>query len=396
MGKYFILGHFGGFNTGDEAMLGGFLSLVPAASPVSIKYKNGVDVEWRDNVTLFHGSYLDFIKSIGPNDMLVLCGGTHFHDDYSFVRLLRHWLYLARINYLFALAKRKGACTLCIGNGFGPIKHAVTRNLTKQFVGLCNAVTVRDRSSSRALALLGYMPDLVHPDLAMLLYRPDQQVEKDSIIGVSLTSLSAQSAKAVPDEQLVKAVADELTVFSRSVKNNVLVRLFVIRSGDRESDAPIMNQLHQQLQANGVRSEVYAFTNDLNELIQQMLPCRVFLASRFHSAVLGAVTQNRLIILSYHNKLVSLAEEMKMNSRYVVDLQQPDAIHQLTDLSDTISELYAANQLNYLFPEAEILQLGDQVYAIYEEGLNFRVHANLRRPTQSGEPVVSAATGAAV
>ena len=396
MKRYFILGHFGGFNTGDEAMLGGFLSLIPVTDAVFIKYKNGVDVNWGPNVTLFHGSYPDFIKSVGSGDTLVLCGGTHFHDDYSPVRLLRHWLYLARINYLFAQAKNKGVQTLCIGNGFGPIKQALTRHLTRQFVKLCDIVTVRDRNSSRALTSLGYQADLVHPDLAMLLYRPAQRVVKRNIIGVSLTSLCSQSGKAVPDADLVKAVANELTTFSISEKNNVLIRLFVIRSGDRESDTPIMNQLYQQLSANNVRSEVYEFTNDLNALVEQMMPCQVFLASRFHSAVLGAVTLSRLIILSYHNKLVSLAEEIKMNSRFVVDLQQPDAMHQLSGLSKTIAELYSANQLNYLFPKAEVLQLGDQIRTIHEEGINFRVHANLRRAAQSGEPAVSAATGAAV
>ena len=42
-----------------------------------------------------------------------------------------------------------------------------------------------------------------------------------------------------------------------------------------------------RLLENNVQAEVYEFTNDLNALIEQMLPCRVFLASRFHSAVSG-------------------------------------------------------------------------------------------------------------
>lgn len=396
MKKYFILGHFGGFNSGDEAMLGGFLSLVPQTSTVSIKYKNGVDVNWGDNVTLFHGSYPDFIKLIDADSTLVLCGGTHFHDDYSPVRLLRHWLYLARINYLFAQAKRVGAQTLCLGNGFGSIKQLVTRYLTKQFIKLCDVVTVRDINSLRVLNFLGCNADLVHPDLAMLLYQPDQTVFKRNIVGVSLTSLVSQRAQSISDDQLVTVVADELTLFSRSLKNDVLIRLFVIRSGERESDAPIMNQLHQRLQQNNVQSEVYEFANDLKALIEQMRPCKVFLASRFHSAVLGAVTQNRLIILSYHTKLISFAEEVKMNHRFVVDLQQPDALHQLMGLSKTIAELYTANQLNYSFPETAIVQLGEQVRAFYEESPNIRIHANVRRTAQSGKSAIPTPTQAEI
>ena len=390
MKRYFILGHFGGFNTGDEAMLGGFLSQIPETSAVSIKYKNGVEVDWGKNVTLFHGNYPDFIKSIGAGDTLVLCGGTHFHDDYNPVRLLRHWLYLARVNYLFGQAKRKGAQTICIGNGFGPIKQRITQQLTKQFCKLCDVITVRDKSSQRALLVLNRTVDLTHPDLAMLLYRRDRRVVKRNIVGVSLTSLMAQREKGISDEELVKAMTDELTAFSVAMQHKVLIRLFVIRSGERESDAPIMNELYSRLVANGVQSEVYEFANDLNALIGQMLPCRVFLASRFHSAVLGAVTRNRLLVLSYHTKLVSFAEEVQLNNRFVVDLQQANALQQLSGLSATIAELYTANHLNYSFPEAEILRLGEQVRAIYEEGPDFRIHANLRRAAQPGESVVSA------
>lgn len=396
MGNYFILGHFGGFNTGDEAMLGGFLSILPATSSALIKYKNGVDVNWGNNVNLFHGNYPDFIESIGPDDTLVLCGGTHFHDDYSPVRLMRHWLYLARINYLFAQAKRKGAKTLCIGNGFGPIKQSITRLLTRQFIELCDVVTVRDQSSARALASMKCQVDVVHPDLAMLLYEPDQFIVKENIVGVSLTSLKSQSANSITDEELVSTLAEELSAFSLTNQHEVLIRLFVIRSGDRESDAPITRELHKRLLNNNVRSEIYEFTNDLNGLLEKMRPCKVFLASRFHSAVLGAVTQNRLIILSYHTKLVSLAEELKMDSRFVMNLQQADADKQLTGLSAVVSELYTANQLNYSFPEAEISRLGEQIHAIYEEGVNFRIHADLRRASQPSESVTLATTGARI
>lgn len=394
MKKYFILGHFGGFNTGDEAMLGGFLSLLPKNSVASIKYKNGISVNWSENVTIFHGSYTEFIANIKPGDTLVLCGGTHFHDDYSPVRLLRHWLYLARINFLFDQAKRKGAHTQCIGNGFGPIKQSFTQYLTRQFIRLCDVVTVRDHSSARALSRINCTTDLVHPDLATLLYKPGRRVVKQNIIGVSLTSLKSQSANAISDEVLVRSVAEELTSFSSSVQHKVKIRLFVIRSGERESDAPITNQLHRQLQTRGVQSEIYEFANDLNDLIEHMLPCRVFLASRFHSAVLGAVTQTRLLILSYHRKLVSLAEEMSIDERYVIDLQQPDALDQLTNLASAVSELYSATKLNYTFPETEISQLGNHVRTIYEKGLDFRLHADLRRTSQPGKPLVSATTQA--
>ncbi|WP_040005755.1 polysaccharide pyruvyl transferase family protein [Fibrisoma limi] len=393
MGKNFILGHFGGFNTGDEAMLGGFLKSLPSGSNVLIKYKNEVDVDWGEHVNLFHGSYTDFVKPIGTEDTLVLCGGTHFHDDYSPVRLLRHWLYLLRINYLFVKAKRQGARTLCIGNGFGPVKHPVTKLLIKQFAGLCDAITVRDKSSLRVMDALGCKVNLVHPDLAMLLYNPHERVSKQDIVGVSLTSLSSQSERAVSDEELTKAVADELITFSKANNGNVLIRLFVIRSGERESDAPIMNLLHQRLQQSNVRSEIYAFNNDLNALIHQMQACQVLLASRFHSAVLGAVTQNRLIILSYHNKLVSFAEEVKMDKRFVVDLQRTDAVQQLAGLSKVISRLYTSNQLNYNFPEADIRQLDKQIRAIYEESVNIRVHANVRRAPQPGESAVPSTAG---
>ena len=82
---------------------------------------------------------------------------------------------------------------------------------------------------------------------------------------------------------------------------------------------------------------------------------------------------------------------MQLNNRFVVDLQKAKRDSAIeSGLAATISELYMANHLNYSFPEAEILRLGEQVRTIYEEGPDFRIHANLRRATQPGEPVVSA------
>ena len=124
------------------------------------------------NVTLFHGSYPDFIKSIGPGNTLVLCGGTHFHDDYNPARLLRHWLYLARINYLFGLCKEEKALKRFASvTDLAPLSKRITQQLTKQFCKLCDVITVRDKSSQRALLVLNRAVDLTHPDLAMLLYR---------------------------------------------------------------------------------------------------------------------------------------------------------------------------------------------------------------------------------
>ena len=388
MKKLFILGHFGGFNTGDEAMLGGYLSTLPDTRDVTIKYKNGVDVDWGRNRTLFHGSYTNFIDAIGPDDTLVLCGGTHYHDDYNPARLLRHWLYLSRINYLFARAKRRGASTLCLGNGFGPVRHRITRLLTRQFAKRCDEITVRDGSSARMLASLNIRTTLTHPDMAMLLYNHDQPVPKENMVGVSLTSLQAQQGKAISDDALVHAIADELTAFSVAEKGAVRVRLFVIRSGQRESDEPITQHLHQLLQQRGVDSDVYVFANDLNELLAQMKACRVLLASRFHSAVLGTVTQNRLIILSYHQKLRALAEEINLSNRYVIDLQRSDALRQLAGLSDTVSDLYWGRAINYIFPEAAISQLANQIRALHEKSVDIRVHPHLRRAAQSGKSAV--------
>lgn len=396
MSKLFILGHFGGFNTGDEAMLGGYLSTLPDTCAVTIKYKNGVDVNWGHNRTLFHGSYTNFIRSIGPGDTLVLCGGTHYHDDYNPVRLLRHYLYLSRINYLFARAKRRGAKTLCVGNGFGPIRHPLTRLLTRKLAQHCNEITVRDGSSARLLASLGVRTALTHPDMAMLLHDASQVVPKETVVGVSLTSLQAQHGKAISDDALVHAVADELTAFWLAEKGSVRMRLFVVRSGQRESDEPITQHLHQLLQQRGVGSDVWVFDNDLNELLAQMRPCRVVLASRFHSAVLGAVAGNRLIILSYHQKLRALAEEINLPLRYVIDLQRSDALRQLAGLAATVSDLYWGRTLNYAFPEAAISQLANQIRSLHEESVDIRVHPHLRRAAQPGEPAVQTAAGPGV
>ena len=348
MQNIYVVGHFGGFNAGDEAMLGGLLGIIPEDRNIKIKYKNNVHVNWGKNVSLYKGSFISFIKLLKEDDLLILCGGTHFHDDYTVTRLLRHWLYLLRINFMFRLAKKRGAKRFCLGNGFGPVNHVITKIITKQFAGLCDILTVRDSASAIVLRNLNARVDLIHSDLAGLLYLQYRQTEKikQDIVGISLTSLTSVGKKKINDEQLTRSLADSLVTFAANNKN-VMFRLFVIRSGERESDYDITSTLKKNLLLNNIHVEQYVFNNDLKELIEKMSECKIFVASRFHSAILSSISESKLIILSYHRKLVDFAMDIALPGEYVFNLQDEKILNRLPEITTVIQELYTSTKLNY-------------------------------------------------
>ena len=107
-----VIGHYGGCNTGDEAML---TALLRAVGPelrrrATIVMKNGHG----ENLRPYYGAdtvppgLLPVLRALRRSDALVLGGGTHFHDDYTTWRYLRHFRYMLRIASLSMLAKLLG------------------------------------------------------------------------------------------------------------------------------------------------------------------------------------------------------------------------------------------------------------------------------------------------
>ena len=260
-GRSIIVGHFGGCNTGDEAMLAGLLEAVgpEMRRQFAVVVKDRRRMEWlrqRLGVEPVPAGLRAVLRALRRADALVLCGGTHFHDDYLMRRYLRHLRYMFRYVSLSMLSKLMGKRVTWLGMGFGPFYRWPTRWITRLGLSLCDRVSVRDRRSFEEVA--GWVAperlDLTF-DLAALLTRNrrGRQVRRRAepfrcvTLGLSVTSVcQSRSVGRRTDEVIWRRLARAV---NRTLEENPVlrVRVMVLRGGNREDDEGVSAQLHRAI-----------------------------------------------------------------------------------------------------------------------------------------------------
>ena len=320
-----IVGHFGGCNTGDEAMLEGFLeALGPEARrsvSVVVKKENGAEGSLRRiGVEPVPAGFRAVLRALLRTDSLVLCGGTHFHDDYHTLRYLRHVRYMARYVSLSMLSKLMRKRVTWLGMGFGPFYRRPTRWLTRLGLRFCDRVSVRDLRSLEEIA--AWIPreklDLTF-DLAGLLarnlrsckVRPSAKPFRCSILGISATSVRQnKSGGRRADETFWRKLAGALNATMEENKD-LRVRVIVLRGGSRENDKSVSVYLHDAISSvHAGRSELIPYDPDPNTTWRKIAECNAFVATRFHAGVLAYLAECRLLFLAYHRKVRDLAREI--------------------------------------------------------------------------------------
>ncbi len=309
-----VVGHFGGKNTGDEAMLSGLLQLFRQNDTATIITKDRSSLDWIEpRHSIIEASPLSRFSIVrkGQFDTFIFCGGTHFHDNYRLVRLLRHWAYLVVQILLVYQAKRKGCRVLVLGNGFGPLRYRFTRKLTRIFCGFADHITVRDYESDDLLNELKVQHS-VHADLAFLNSENGFEASQKTLLGISVTNEPGYS-NHIPDHEYIYRIEKVVNAICSS---DVIERIhiIVIRGGHVESDFPLSQKLAARLNDIGVETHIIEHDDNPAKMIAAIGKCSFFLGARFHSIVLSLLTEVRHIgIIPYHRKLTSLANDFGLS-----------------------------------------------------------------------------------
>jgi len=333
-----ILGHFGGENTGDEAMLAGLLSELASwgrhGESIKVVTKTGELPCYLSSIPDATGIRLNSTQCLSAlirSRAAILCGGTHYHDDYAARRYLRHLVYLLRLTIFGMLPAVCGGKLVWVGIGVGPLKCRSSRLLTRAAISSSTLVTTRDRDSYDLVQHLAprHLTVLSAFDLAALLPKPP--VSKEKTIGVSVTHRN--HADPVRDLDWLNALADELVLLLKG-KEFEKVKICVIRGGDRESDNAISKRLAdmltERLGAPSVnRIELISYMDDPHAMLSVIATCHWFVATRYHSAVLAYMAGCNLTIFGYHRKLISLASEIGLSPKAIVDLNSKNIVGEI-------------------------------------------------------------------
>lgn len=320
MKNVFIIGHYGGNNLGDELMLESILeSLYGIKNVDEIKVVAKKTLNQEKKVKFVPLNILALINALFSSQVLILGGGTHFHDDYTNERYRKHFVYLLKILVITLIFKLLGKKVVYMGMGFGPFKRRLTLILTKISLRLVDVITVRDHKSLERLNEKNISANNCHVNFDLVSMNPflfkHKQKNEDSL-GISMTSFE-YSANNLND-----SVWDELfpSLVEKYKTSQLTIKIFVFRSGNKESDLPLSQSLFKQLNSiDSKRVKLVTYSGNTKAFIDEMNSCSNFIATRYHSAVLAYLCNCRLLIIPYHIKLIDFAEHVQLDSYAILD-----------------------------------------------------------------------------
>lgn len=365
--KFLVYGHYGGRNTGDEAMA---LALVDGIQrggggvQVLLVGKEETQPEFlqKTGCRYLHFSCRKLCMAIVKSDILILGGGTHFHDDYTGTRYIRHLLYMSRIVCFTAFARALGKPSYWIGVGIGPLRTHLGSFVTKAGLLLQSGCSVRDQKSVETVEGLDSKAPVVKAfDLAALLVPHTPSTPPKLVLGVSLTWSAESERGDVPLENFVaNALHEEL-----GTDNHWTIRIFVIRGGDREDDTAISSNFRIRLQEllPNQEIEVIPYSEDPEVTLNQIAACSHFIATRFHSAVFAYIGRCRMMIIEYHRKLRDFADEVGLSRNFVVTIEE---VMDVAVLRHKIQNLLSEARSQQLLPIEEARILANKNFSFFK------------------------------
>ena len=308
---WLVAGHYGGANTGDDVMLAAVLRCIPEhqVPSTNVIAKSGtLPASLCSRVDMRVGEVWAALKQ---SRGLVMGGGTHFQDEFSGLRGLRHGRYMVRYVLLAMLARIRGLPVLWLGMGFGPITRASTRWLVRVGSRFCTAITARDAASMAELEKCRPCCEIrLAFDLAPLaLDVVPRGGACDAVLGICPVYFSDTAVSSRADDETF------WTTFAYTLSNwpgglSLKIKVFEFRGGDREADTEVCNLLVNRLQEAGRDATYICYQMEPAEVFTEMQTCTHFISARFHGVLLSWMAECRQIAVVYHQKVHDLADEI--------------------------------------------------------------------------------------
>lgn len=284
-------------------------------------------------------------KTLKGKDMLIV-PGTGFLTDAPSSAL--GWPYDI---FKWSLIARLCRCKLLfVSVGAGPIYQPLSRWFIRSALSLADFRSYRDDSTREYLKALGFSRDgdRVCPDLAFSLPQalmPDAAMHKSHrpVVGIGLVNYPGRLSTDQPSPATYQAYLQKLVVFaSWLLAREYEVRLLI---GDFAYDRAVIQEfsdrLHDEMSTYDEGQIVDTPAVSVEQLLSQLAATDVVVATRFHNAVLALVLNKPVIVVSFHQKHVSLMQAMGM-SEYSQDLSDLDVgrlIEQFGELEKNANRL---------------------------------------------------------
>jgi polysaccharide pyruvyl transferase WcaK-like protein len=351
MGRWVFLGYIGAGNVGDDLMAERFLEqLDPAVLPDTVvlgrsetrpKFLDGIPVRYA------RASAKASLRHVLGAEGLVVLGGTNLHDAVSDGewRLFRRKL--VALTAVMGLCRLFGGKVVHLGVGVGPLRRPDARRIAAAALKLGSLVVLRDRNSFELCRALGVRQpheacDLAFLDLLAAPSSPGPADDGRRILGIAPTTLA--NLPGVPadiDSRFWDAMCDRIA--ERAAAGTIeTVRIFAFNvSGGLSDDRTLCQDILSRLAKRGVAGELVAYQETPAAILRSMRDCAVFMAFRYHSAIMAALLGRRLILVPYHRKVLDLVEQLGLDADDVLTVSSAaaleDGIASLTNRLDAAS-----------------------------------------------------------
>ena len=311
---WLIAGHYGGQNTGDDAMLVGVLNSIPSELLSASAIVSRSDLLPESPCRRVEMKATEVLSALKASRGLIIGGGTHFQDEFSGGRAVRHFRYMMRYVLLSMWARMRGKTVLWLGLGFGPIDRASTRWLVRLGSRFCSAITARDQASFDILQACKPRCPVHHAfDLCPLALDLDREppgpVER-VVLGICPVYCSNTSMSSIDQDQAFwLQVVDAVAAGYEGAE--ITVKIFKFRSGEREADNEVCELFLNRLSAiDAERVSLVTYRPDPGAMYEEITSCSHFISARFHGAMMSWLAGCRMLFVPYHRKVSDLADEI--------------------------------------------------------------------------------------
>lgn len=317
-GSYVLFGYLGGRNLGDDAMLEGFLHTADSDAEFIILCRETAAVSLISNrrVVLQKASLSSALKAMLRADGVIRVGGTSFHDEYVGAAARGMVSKYVRLAGLFLFPRLLGKRVAAIGIGAGRIDKASTRLLARIAMGACQVIVARDHESTVALRRLTNPRKVIEGvDLALLMPRASAAEDARPVLGVSVLDLSPYLEGDVGPRFWADLVDHWIERHDPAE-----IRIFSFKDNENESDMPVARALAEHISGRGLATKIMTHRDGLRAVRDAIGGCSLFLASRYHSAVLAAAANVPIVIVPYNEKLRMFAADIGAPSDATIEI----------------------------------------------------------------------------
>lgn len=352
----FIVGHYGAYNIGDDAMLHGIVNALKQEGykKITVLSKDGNYPYYASlGVELIQETKKSLIEGIRKADIILFGGGTYIHDTIGNKQFKNKGLYKSLLVLLTARMFFKKVCF--VGIGIGPILTKKTARISRFIFRNADYVSVRDMDSYRQMLEINVGNSVKTFDASINCKPLLNGRRPEGYVGINIIPYFGMYYNQPEKDKEVLDYYTSMIHRFREHDPSLKFKFFIFNSKKSESELGIVEELISRLPED-VQHTIVTYT-DVKAFLDEMASCNYYVGMRYHGVALAYLAGIPQLVLAYQKKCLSFAAEvgipssltMSVNSLNEADLLA--ATEELLEKSGGSHYEYPAESAHSVFKE---------------------------------------------